>query len=280
MNIGISYEFFERWGLDRYQKLRSFGFTHIDFGMANVVGWIYQCDEQELETRLKAEKAAMDAAGIQISQVHGSWRWPTQDGTEEDRAELIQFMERSLLATYILGCKYWVIHPFFPFGLEDKGTEHEQETWDINMACMKKLLPIAKGYGITICLENMPLTKFSISSPTEILKFVRAVDDENFKICLDTGHAHPHRDTTPAKAVLELGKQIKVLHVHDNRGDGDLHLLPYFGEIDWPAFGKALKEIGFDGVFSYESLLPLHMPDALVEKNCIMLVEFAKELLS
>ena len=88
------------------------------------------------------------------------------------------------------------------------------------------------------------------------------------------------KNLKPQAGVVQLlGDELRVLHVHDNRGDGDLHLLPYFGEINWQDFADALKETGFDGVFSYESLLPLHMPENLVEKNCIMLVEFAKELL-
>lgn len=36
--------------------------------------------------------------------------------------------------------------------------------------------------------ENMPFKNFSLSKPCDILRFVKAIDDENFKICLDTGH--------------------------------------------------------------------------------------------
>ena len=53
--------------------------------------------------------------------------------------------------------------------------------------------------------------------------------------------------------VRKMGSEIKVLHVHDNTGDRDFHMWPTKGIIDWPGFMKALKEIGFQGVFSLET---------------------------
>ncbi len=56
-----------------------------------------------------------------------------------------------------------------------------------------------------------------------------------------------------------MGKNLTVLHLHDNFGalndwfgEMDRHLLPFFGCVDWKGTVKALREIGFDGVFSFE----------------------------
>ena len=53
-----------------------------------------------------------------------------------------------------------------------------------------------------------------------------------------------------------------MLHVHDNNGKYDQHLVPLMGVIDFKEFGKALKEIGFDGVFSLELDLSNFLPGA------------------
>ena len=43
------------------------------------------------------------------------------------------------------------------------------------------------------------------------------------------------------------------MHVHDNLGKNDDHMVPFSGVIDWKDYRKALDEIGFDGVFSLEA---------------------------
>ena len=280
MKIGICCEFYERWKDQRYRKMREFGFTHVDYGMANTELRFYSCSDAELEIMMLHEKALMEEAGIGISQVHGPWRWPAQDSTREEREERMEKMKRSIRATALLGCKNWVIHPLMPCGPEEKDTADAQTTWDLNRSFMSELLETAKAHDVTICLENMPLPEFSMGSPMEVLSFVKMMNDDHFKICLDTGHASVYEELSPADAVRLLGDEIRVLHVHDNRGKGDLHLLPYFGFIDWNDFGRALKEIGFQGVFSYEAFLFPGLPDEYLEEFSRILVRIAREILS
>jgi sugar phosphate isomerase/epimerase len=51
------------------------------------------------------------------------------------------------------------------------------------------------------------------------------------KICFDTGHAHLTGGIDAA--FRSLHERIAVVHLHDNHGEKDEHLLPYEGEIDW-----------------------------------------------
>jgi len=122
------------------------------------------------------------------------------------------------------------------------------------------------------------MLNFSISTPTQILKFVNEINDENFKICLDTGHVNVFNNLTVGDAVRELGDKIKVLHIHDNGGTDDDHLAPFSGGIDWVDFSKALKETGFDGVISLETLPDGNLDDLEYEKECIKLSGIAKKL--
>ncbi len=283
MKIGISGNMYnnayDRWGEERYKKMKEHGFSCMDFGMANTRTVIYTSTEEELKKLMEHEKQLAQEAGIEFSQVHGPWRWPARDFTEEDRAERMEKMKRSIYATSLLGCKYWVVHPIMPYGTDEVDTEDAKKTWELNLSFMGELLKTAKEYGVTICLENMPMHKFSMAKPDAILKFVKIINDENFKICLDTGHVSVFPGLSAGDAVRALGKEIKTLHVHDNKVERDLHLPPYSGIIDWKDFVLALKEIEFDGVFSLETLPPVQYSDGLFEQMCILLCNMSKEIL-
>jgi sugar phosphate isomerase/epimerase len=137
------------------------------------------------------------------------------------------------------------------------------DVWKINLDFFRELLPYAKERGITICLENMPMPTYPLATPKQIMDFVNEIDDDNFKVCLDTGHSWVC-EVQPDEAARIFGEALKVLHVHDNGGikKGDQHLLPTLGTINWEDFSKALVEIGYDkwGVFNLEcnfsSVLP------------------------
>lgn len=42
------------------------------------------------------------------------------------------------------------------------------------------------------------------------------------------------------------------LHLNDNDGEKDFHLLPGEGTVDWAEFRQALKEVGYRGPFLFE----------------------------
>lgn len=282
MKIGIMFKPFgnghARFGADRFLKIKQKGFCAVDYGMADTDAPLYSWDDAELARRMQEEKAAAELAGIEISQVHGPWRWPPQDSTEQLRQERMEKMKRSILATRLIGCKYWVVHPIMPFGIEEAGTEDAPKTWELNVAFMSELLEYAKEQGVTICLENMPMRNFSMAKPAQILKFVKQMNDEHFKICLDTGHVAVFPDLSAGEAVRELGDAIAVLHVHDNLGEKDQHLWPKAGITDWNDFMQALKEINFHGVFSLEVLPSQELDDETFETECVRLYAVAKEL--
>lgn len=282
MKIGTEFNMFNsgycRYGDDKYKKMKEHGFSCVDFNMSNTTTKIYT--SPDADGLLLREKALADDAGIEIYQAHGPWRSPPRDRTDEDRAERMDKMRKSIRFASLLGCKNWVIHPLMPLGADDIITGNEKGTWDINLQFMKELLFTAKEYGITICLENMPMAQFSMAKPTAILDFVEEIGDENFRICLDTGHMSVFGDLSLCDEVRRLGDKIKVLHIHDNKCGKDLHLMPYFGTIDWNAFANSLKDIGYNGVFSLETVAPATLPDSLFEKSSILLYEIADSIIN
>lgn len=251
---------FRRYAPDiRFKKMKEAGVDYADYPISGELGDM--TEEQYVETIMNDKRLA-DEAGVTIWQVHGPWRYPPHDATEEERAERAEVMARSIRMTAMIGCKNWVIHPIMPYGPDED--PEPKKFWQMNLDFFRALLPIAKENGVTICFENMPMKNLSLSTPEQILKFIHMIDDENFKMCLDTGHANVF-GISPADAVRMAGKDLRALHVHDNKGKRDEHLPPYHGIIDWKDFCRALREIEFDGVFSLEAGLPATLPDAVFD---------------
>lgn len=278
MKIGITSLGLERWAEKRYRKLKAWGFSCVDYNMADADGMMYRCSEQELMSMLLKEKQLIEEAGIEISQVHGPFRYPPQDSTAEERAELMDKMKVSIRGTALLGCKNWVFHPFMPFGINDMEKGKEKETWDLSIKLVSELLEEARKYDITVCIENMPLPQFSLSAPSALSKLVGAVNDEHFKICLDTGHAAIFPALPLGDVMRECKEDIRVLHVHDNNGLEDWHRMPYDGVVDWRGFGAALRETEFEGAFSLEYMPPFRLPLIYAEDMYTLLAKISMDI--
>jgi len=283
MRIGIEWNlfsnFYSRYGEQRYEKLKEHGYDCADFTMCNTDTWIYDEDWESVKEKLLKEKTLADNAGIEFNQCHGPWRCPIKDGTEEDRAERMEKMKRSIKASAVLGCKNWVIHAIMPFGPEHLNAEQSQKTWDMNVEFFAELLKTAKDEGVIICLENLPFEEFPLSLPEDIIKFVKLMNDDNFKMCFDTGHSWVF-DLPVGEQVRLCKDYIRVFHIHDNKWHSDQHAIPFYGTIDWDDFSKSLKDIDFNGVFSLEVLPPAKVEDAIFEKIAVSLKEIACQIIN
>ncbi len=277
MKIGITSGAVARFGDRRYEKLQACGFGGVDLNMMNRTRPFYTCTEEELPALVAAEKELAEKSGIEFTQTHGPWDYPPKDGTAEERDTLMRDMRRGIQVTALLGCKYMVVHPLTPLGTREPEGAGEQ-TFRINVDFWRTLMPTAKKHGVTVCLENMPFHHYSHSHPADILKIVRAINDENFAICLDTGHVNVFPEADIYTEMQLIKDKLRVVHIHDNDGKGDLHQLPYFGKLDWRSFGRAWRDIGFEGAFSFECSPPAALPDGLYEKALSLMPEMAREI--
>jgi len=232
---------------------------------------------------LKREKAWADEYGMEIHQMHGPWdKYDSQlsvDFTREKLKYLMDTRKKSISACPYLGCKNWVIHPIFPYTSDDTQKGMEEETYKRNFEFYSELLETAKEYDVTICFENMPHLRFSLAEVDKIKKFVDDINDDHFKACLDTGHVNCFDTRNLGDAVRILGKDLRVLHVHDNRFGRDSHDMPYFGSADWESFYEGLKDIGYNGVFNLETSPSWKLGEELYDEMAVLLVKIAKQVM-
>lgn len=205
-------------------------------------------------------KIARDC-GIGFSQTHGPWRYPPRDGTEENRAERFEKMSLAIEGSAAVGAPCMAIHNIMPYGADS--LPDPERFMDMNRDFFSRLIEKAMAAGVVLALENMPMKKLILSTPQQVLDFVREFETPWFRICLDTGHAAVF-GLSPADAVRLIGRDyLACLHVHDNDGARDLHWTPYSGVIDWEDFSCALHEIGFDGVLSLETNVSGRLPPSI-----------------
>ena len=93
------------------------------------------------------------------------------------------------------------------------------------------------------------------ADPSEYLWQYNNMKTEYKTMCVDTGHTHEAGSfwVPPAEEMIRiLGKDISLLHLHDNSGHWDDHMLPGMGTINWPAVFDALDDISYEGNYNFE----------------------------
>ncbi len=245
-----------------YAAMKRYGYSYVDFQDFLITeNDYYKMGESEFENAVKAEKEKMDSAGIGVYQAHAPW--PTDDTTKESRLKKLEYMKRAIKGTSLLGGKYLVVHPVMPFGWD--GEDDPKLAYSLSKELFNFLCDYAKPYGVSICIENMPMKNHNLSRIPKIIEFVDDLNRDNLFICLDTGHCNVFSDSC-GEMVRLCGKRLKVLHVHDNFADRDYHYMPFHGTIDWEDFKKALKEINFEGVLSLETEIAEKYPEEIMNE--------------
>ena len=75
------------------------------------------------------------------------------------------------------------------------------------------------------------------------------------------------------------GGDVTVLHLNDNDTFTDQHKPPLSGSLDWKDIMKALKEIGYKGIYNMEVNLAC-FGDALCEDTAALSVKIMRNLLT
>ena len=145
------------------------------------------------------------------------------------------------------------------------------------MELFTRLAEYSERYGVITCVENLPFKAVEISTVESVKALVREINHPNLKICFDTGHANVFHDDI-AEDVRLLGDDLATLHIHDNKGNWDQHLIPYMGNIQWGEFLSALQEIGYKGAFTLETMISPSMPSPIKEEMQVSLSRLARQM--
>ena len=277
LKIGITNTSYGVHGTHAALKLISkHGYDCIDYqGFVNIETDFFNLPHPEFEAELLRQKKEIISHGLTVSQAHAPWRTP-KDNDPEERKRWLEAMKKAIYGTHVLGCHRFVVHPLLPY--MDTG-EHPEEVWEMNLEFIGTLADFAKEYGVTVCVENLPFPLYPLASAEAVCELVDRLGRDNLRVCLDTGHAAIFCGSDISGAVRHIGKRLEAVHIHDNMGKEDEHLIPGDGIIDWCRFGTALREIGFDGVVSLETSAKCHLhPESEWEERELALADIARDI--
>ena len=125
---------------------------------------------------------------------------------------------------------------------------------------ISKLISVAEVEGVRIALENLPAKNMTVR-PLETMKELRAfmsdLSPDFVGICHDIGHSRLNKLDIADEARI-ASDRLYALHIQDGFTQEDDHLPPGHGTLDFESYGKALKEIQFDGAWTLEVLSKNH----------------------
>lgn len=156
---------------------------------------------------------------------------------------LVRSWEEAIKAAAAAGIPLLVLHPYRTETILAGGNR------PLFFQRARQLGACAGRQGIRLAWENLYESRL-----VRDLMGVLA-DQAATGFCLDTGHANISQDG--ALSLLEdYPDKLFALHLHDNDGQSDQHLLPGQGSFPWPSFMDLLAQTGYPGALMLESAYP------------------------
>lgn len=259
-----------------FSFIRECGFDGIDYNMDSLLRLKDKLEgkptpffNQSIEKLLEYYKPMKEAAQrnhVAICQIHAPFPLYAE-GYEEINDYMIMAVDKCCAISRFLECPAIVVHPFTH---PDKAVERE-----INLEMYRRMIPAAKAYGIKLCLENLfandrgHLIEGACADVHEACWYIDTLNkmagEERFGFCLDVGHANLVGRNI-REYIKQLGERLTLLHIHDNNGNTDDHMIPYTqsapGGVDWNRFMEGLRLIAYTGALSFETFHGIEMfPD-------------------
>lgn len=267
--------------IESMRRCKEAGFDVLDLNMCamwagktefNNDDWMFQADR----VREEAEKL-----GVVFSQSHPPYRphkFPHFE-KEEDEEYFNEITRRSIIISGMMGVKWAVLHPVTSI---ENGEYILEQDIASNREVFDPVIELAIKENVGIAFENMcdrdNKRRFGTTT-TELKALIDAFHCDKVGACWDIGHGNRvYYDSV--RPIREMGKYIKALHVDDNHGGTDEHLVPFLGTIKWEEVMQALKDIGYEGDFVYEIIINDHMPNELKDAAARFAAEVGRYLVS
>jgi D-psicose/D-tagatose/L-ribulose 3-epimerase len=219
-----------------------------------------------LKGRIRALSRALGSACVKVVSFHGPFGLAYDIGSfdPKGRREALKRHKEHLRYCAQLGATCYVIHPGFEsYGYSRGGRWNDakkvgtfpreestiERLWKTNALSLAELADFAADSDVRIALETGPSNMITTLETVHMAKLAKR---KNVGVCVDTDHVNVGGTVKPSDAIRQTGRLLWFLHLNDNKGDGDFHLPPGRGNIDWVAVARALREVSYDGVLNLE----------------------------
>ena len=241
MKFGTLYSYWDReWDCDydKYahiaQKVSEIGFDVLEISADH----IYAMPESDLEKLNEVR----EKLGLVFTANSGPSR--EHDLASPDpkiRQQGIEYFKTILQKMQIIESETLIgaIYSFWP---SDFVNINKELAWERSIACLQEIGKSAEELHIEIALEVLNRNEsYILNDCKEALEYCDKVGNKNIKVLLDTYHMNIEEDNM-LDAIRLAGNRLGHFHV----GECNRKLPGMNNSIDWPAIGKALKDIQYD----------------------------------
>ena len=172
---------------------------------------------------------AVENAHLQFAGVNSLW----EEGAEGERycSELIGLITEA----GIYGVPTLVVH------LTRTSTPPGPN--ELGYSRFMRMTEAAERARVTLAFENL-------KRPDRLYDFVERVGTERIGVCFDAGH---NNCFCPEKRICrDFAPLIRAVHLHDNNGQKDEHLIPFDGNADWAQIRQEIADSAYTGAWSLE----------------------------
>lgn len=233
--------------IERVKNVYATGFRCIDLSLYGI------CEEDELllndNWRKNAEeiKKYADIKGLEFVQAHGPGVNPLESEAEFDNS--LKLTLRAMEICSYFGITNMVVHAGWRPDITDK------EEWFVkNKSFYEKLFPEMERLNVNILHENTYKTDeahYYNRTGKDMREFSEFVNHPMFHSCWDTGHGNIGGGSQ-YDDIIAMGDDLYAVHINDNHGQSDDHIIPFMGTVNMDEIINALMEIDFKGPFTFE----------------------------
>lgn len=228
MELSITTDYAKDTG-DPSPYLRSIadtGFSHVH--------WCHQWNTDFLYSsrEIKEIRKWLADYGLRLLDLHGSivpeknWASPRED----QRQAGVTLVQNRIEMTAELGGKVIIMH-----------VADESENLPLQKS-LEQLEPIARANGVRIAIENTG--NFDV-----ITQLLSQYGADYLGLCYDSGHGNIKNGL---KHLETLKDRLISVHLNDNNGSSDQHLLPFSGSIDWQRLARIIAASSYTKPVSME----------------------------
>jgi len=203
------------------------------------------------EERLKEIEDAFHDLPFKVWSLHAPFCAVAMDDGET-REEAVRRVVRAGEVARRFGARCVVLHP----GRDVPSKDRQRELlWTVeNVSRALEKMPDR----VLLALETMGRESLG-GPPEEMLFLLDKLPSDRVGVCVDTGHIHTSFPVAPY--IRQMKGRIVTVHLQDNMGEADNHLLAGSGTIDWVCTVAALKEAGYCGPLVSEGADPGMSPE-------------------
>jgi sugar phosphate isomerase/epimerase len=267
--------------VESLRRCKAAGFRVLDVNFCQSINGASDLAKDNWQQLIEELRNVAEKEGIVFTQSHPVFTRRSDELKPEQQEVYHEMMRRGIIASSILGVKWAILHPA-PGKTE--GMDRDAHVKD-NIELHARALELAKKHNVGIAFENMieKNTYRFAARAEDLVALIDTCNDPGVGACWDFGHANfIHKDQRDE--LRKLGKRLKATHINDNNGTADDHMFPFHGTVKWSTLLPVLKEIGYEGDFTYEthkefSALPEILKDPLAAfgydlgQYCLSLVE-------